>query len=180
MVNADVKVAILYKLDFPNGKSYIGITRETLKRRLDRHITYARNGKKFLISKAIRKYGELGFASKILAIGEFDYIKDLEIKAISVYETFGGKGYNMTNGGEGMLGVTPSKDTRNKISMSLLGRELTAEHKANISKSQNIGGVKKSIPEETRLKMSLAKKGKSHSAETKKKIKDSVNAFYKR
>ena len=125
-------MAIVYKLTFPNGKAYIGITRESLSRRIDRHISYARNGRNYAISKAIRKYGESSFKREILLIGSWQYVKELEIKAIALFKTFGAFGYNLTAGGEGTLGVSPTELTRNKISASLSGRKLSPEHKAKI------------------------------------------------
>lgn len=61
-------MGILYKLTFPNGKSYIGITTESLSRRVQRHVNYARAGKSYALSSAIRKYGEDSFPQKSLVM----------------------------------------------------------------------------------------------------------------
>ena len=98
---------------------------------------------------------------------------------------------NLTDGGDGQLGCYPSEETRgkmrknNKHTKTFLGRQLTEEHKRNISK----GSIGKKMSKETILKMkeaqkivnslvetkinkSNAQKGKKLTEETKKKISE--------
>jgi hypothetical protein len=69
---------------------------------------------------------------------------------------------NLTDGGEGTNGNCLSDETRKKISTKARGRKLSDDHRAKISAwaSKQIGpnrGI--TLPEETKAKMSLAKKG---------------------
>lgn len=157
--------AILYKLTFPNGKCYIGITKKTLEQRVKRHISYARSGKDFLISRAIRKYGEFSFTSEILDVGTWDEMKTAEISAISMSNANWVNGYNMTGGGEGgRLGVSLSDDVKLKISSSLKGRKVSESTLRNMSEGQKrrfSGSAGDSVSELTKIKMSQSAKLRS-------------------
>ncbi len=143
---------LAYKLTFPNGKTYIGITRESLVQRIRRHIAYARANRQYLLSKAIRKYGETSFKQEILGYGSWDEIKAIEIAEIFKTQSFGISGYNMTGGGEGNLSVVLNAEIKAKISSSLTGRELTYLHKTRIG----IAHAGKKISLETKEKMKAA------------------------
>lgn len=47
----------LYKLTFPDGKAYIGITTGTATERFSEHVYWARKGRTYCVNAAIRKYG---------------------------------------------------------------------------------------------------------------------------
>jgi hypothetical protein len=69
---------------------------------------------------------------------------------------------NLTNGGEGTNGNRLSEETRKKISAKTCGRKLSADHKAKISaRASKQSGPNRGITlsEETKAKMSIAKKG---------------------
>lgn len=104
-----LKENIIYCLTFPNGKKYIGQTKQKLQKRLSEHCNTSFNIKSHCFdtkkARAIRKY--LTFSVDILYEG-----KDLdinEIKYIDEYNTFK-KGYNSNLGGDGFLGRTLSKE----------------------------------------------------------------------
>jgi hypothetical protein len=75
---------------------------------------------------------------------------------------------NLTDGGEGTIGVIRSVETRQKLSKINLGKTHTEETKQKLSKI-NLG---KTHTEETRNKISQSMKGKTHSEETRKKLKE--------
>jgi len=54
----------IYKIVFPNGKHYIGLTTTSLKQRTKEHKSFAKKGDAKCLYKAIRKY-ELVVESKI-------------------------------------------------------------------------------------------------------------------
>ena len=116
----------IYKVtNLNNNKKYIGWTdKPTIERRWRSHLTDARNGSPYHIHRAIRKHGPFSF--KIEQIDEC-YTKDeknrLEIYWIAHYNTFLGEGYNMTEGGEGVSGLTfdMPEDAKIRISESLTG-----------------------------------------------------------
>jgi len=146
---------ILYKLTFPNGKAYIGITTESLSRRVQRHIAYARANRQYAVSAAIRKYGEKSFVAEHIASAKsWSDLLNIEKMAIEQYNTICPYGYNMTGGGEGSYKVQPSDEKRRKISESLSGRRLSDDHRRAVGLAQR----GKTIPAETRAKMSEAHK----------------------
>jgi len=69
-------------------------------------------------------------------------------------------------------GISPSKETRLKISNSLKGRIKSAEECKNISKGQL--GIKKPKTEEQKKRISIWQKGRKHSEKTKKKMSESM------
>lgn len=180
----------VYRLEFASGKSYIGITRQTIvKMRFWRHAADTRNGKQAAVNCAWRKYGEPSFT--VLAVVEDHQLADTEIRAIRVYGTRAPDGYNITEGGEC---PAMAAETRRKLSTIQLGKKrgpLSDETKRRISEA-NKG--KKRTPEqcariaagvagkprppcttEHRRNLSAAKLGKTKaqppcSDETKKKI----------
>ena len=159
---------ILYRLTFPNGKVYIGITTEALSRRVRRHVLYARQNKPYALSAAIRKYGEDSFLVEHLASALcWEDLLLLERQIISQYNSVCPNGYNMTGGGEGSFGIEPSDDKRKKISSSLNGRVLSQSHRLAIGLAQK-GKV---IPPSTRKKMSDAYKSRQPMSEEQRAIR---------
>lgn len=164
----NVCMGILYKLTFNTGKCYIGITTETLKRRVQRHIHYARVNRPYALSAAIRKYGEDSFATEVLASADtWEELKKLEVAAISSHNTICPSGYNMTAGGDGSLGITPSDEKRRKISEALKGRKLSDAHRKAVGDAQR-GRV---IPDEIRARMRVAHKARPPMSDEQRKIR---------
>jgi len=130
-----------------NGRMYVGITNNFERRCKEHKSGYG----SLLVKRAIKKYGLEAFEFRIICKGLEEYIKEMEIRAIRILETFGPKGYNLTIGGEGSTGIRPSIETRRKIGEA---------HRGKITSK------------ETRKKMSEAQKGKTHSLETRRKISE--------
>lgn len=111
----------LYQLIFPNGKSYIGITKKTAKQRFGGHclnsvanFTEYQNGsvskkvisdlqhgfdnsshlpRPTLLGKAIREFGKENVIVRTLVIAnDMEFLKELEIKAIKRYRTLHSNG----------------------------------------------------------------------------------------
>jgi len=125
----------------PNGKRYIGITRQSVDRRWRHGFGYKRN-KHFY--SAIIKYGWDNIEHTILSEGETEENALLmEAEYISKYQTNNKRyGYNHTDGGEGTVGCTPPEESRKKMSLSrsgeknyLYGKHLTEEAKKKISEA---------------------------------------------
>jgi len=98
----------LYQLSFPNGKTYIGITRSTAERRLKGHVKGSKNPR-HLVTKAIAKYG-VPKVETLIICDDWESLCSMEQRAIKVYAP----AYNMTAGGEGVL--DPHGEVRTKIS----------------------------------------------------------------
>ena len=149
----------LYRLTFPNGKLYFGITKHSVERRWKRHQQCAAGSSRLRVHSAIRKYGASTVTVDTLCIGHESYIKDLEVKMIAMYKTQF-DGYNATAGGDGARGVAfpKSHETRRRLREANLGKRL---------------------PESTKQKLRETwerkrREGSSHkSEETKQRMRDS-------
>lgn len=118
-----------------NNKKYIGITKKTTNDRW-------RNGKGYhnYFGNAIKKYGWDNFEHLIL----FEDLTENEAKLkekelILEYNSFYPNGYNLTLGGDGNCGWSPSKGTREKIGKSNIGkhhRKLSDETKEKIRQAR--------------------------------------------
>jgi len=140
-------MGIIYKaINKINGKSYIGqtINDEIPK---DRHFSNALNDKKYLLSKAIRKYGYENFDWEILC--ECESKKDLDemenYHILKYCAHMSDNGYNMTWGGDGgdtfsckseEEKVEISRKISKSISKSQLGVPRTERAKKALSEAQ--------------------------------------------
>lgn len=108
-------MGVLYKLTSPSGKAYIGISSKGLDARWAKHVEHAM-GKRSAgaLYAALRKYGVDNFHREVLA-EEADWGKlcEMEKRAIQEHGTFSPGGYNMTVGGEGVLGPLSDKARAN-------------------------------------------------------------------
>lgn len=127
----------LYKLDFQNGKSYIGITTKTAAERFSGHRVRCRSakGNDATLYHAWRKHGEPKLV--VLAVVEDKDLAETEIRAIKAFNTMTPNGYNMTPGGD----VSPLSDPL--IAAKLVGNKnaegsrhvRSAEYKSKLSKA---------------------------------------------
>lgn len=165
----------------PSGKVYVGITKKKrVKDRWDNGNGYRNN---IIFYKAINKYGWDNIEHIVLFNNLAESrAKSLEVDLIRHYKNLG-ISYNITDGGEGTYGWTPSKETRRKISSSLKGRVISKEVRVKISRTlkgrqiskEHIDIIKKThtgkvVSEDTRQKLREINLGKKHSNETKRKI----------
>jgi len=152
----------LYKISFPKHlttKCYIGITTQTISRRLNQHC----NHKTSLISSAINKYGRDNAKIEVLLTAcDMKSLYEAEEKAIVKFNSIAPYGYNLSIGGEShSRGVPQSEETKRKRALKLIGQKRTAEQKTRMSIAA------KNITDEKRNKLSVANTGKKHSEETK-------------
>lgn len=102
---------LIYKIEnLVNNKIYIGLTRGALEVRWKSHLASARaqHKKKSALHSAIGKYGKENFSMEVIddSAKTIEELINLEKQYIKEYDSFisGGKGYNMTFGGDGVLG----------------------------------------------------------------------------
>ena len=136
-----------------NGKQYVGQTTQSVEKRFKEH---ARN-KKSYIGKAIRAYGEDKFVIAILKVcfskEELDHWEKFFIVLLN---TKAPRGYNLTDGGEGIVGYNFTTEHRAKISAARKGKALSPEHRASIGakvRGKNNGFFGKHHTDETRAIM---------------------------
>jgi group I intron endonuclease len=146
-----------------NGRAYIGITRRSLRKRWNSHVSWAKCGRRGVLADAMREHGAATFVLEHLASART--WKDLcavEAALICQERTMiWDGGYNVTEGGEGMNGYIMSESHREAIRARVSGVPKSAEHRAKIALAKT--GSKASA--ETKAKMSLARRGKAHSPE---------------
>ena len=109
----------IYKIEFPNGKVYIGLTTTSLKQRKSGHRNCAKRNINRPLYNALRRY-TMEDTFELMEIDTADTEEELcrkEIMYISKYNSFDIKyGYNMTLGGEGPNGWVPSQEQRQNMS----------------------------------------------------------------
>ena len=177
----------VYKHTAPNGKVYIGITKQQPEARWKNGKGY-RNNEHFY--NAIKKYGWEDIKHEIL-FSELtkDEAEQKEIALIAAYNSNDFRhGYNISKGGDAHNGCKCSEETKTKISRANTGKpsankgkKLSEEQKTKLSEALKGRSVwnkgKKGVcrhSDETKRKMSesqkIAQLGKVHSEETKLKI----------
>jgi hypothetical protein len=149
-----------------SGKRYVGITRKSLLNRWKQHIEDARGGRtKSAIHAAIRKCGAGNFMIEAAGIAE-DWVAlcALEVQLIQKHGTRCPIGYNMTRGGDGVVGL--SAESRTEIGNKLRGRRHTAEARRLIGIASS--GRKHSM--RARLLIGAAHRGRPLLLEHRKKL----------
>ena len=94
----------IYKIEFPNGKHYIGLTTTSIEQRRGEHKYRTKRGDKQYLYNAIRKY-EMVDTFELIEIDTAETIEELcekEIQYIQEYNSYylNKNGYNMTFGGD--------------------------------------------------------------------------------
>ena len=110
----------IYKIQFPNGKHYIGLTTTSLEQRTKEHKSCAKNGHEKCLYKALRKYNMVD-TFELIEIDNADTLEELcekEKGYIVEYNSYyiDGNGYNMTRGGEGTNGYVFTEEDKQKNS----------------------------------------------------------------
>lgn len=176
----------IYKHTFPNGKIYIGITRQNKPEDRWMNGRGYNNKCQIVMWRAIQKYGWKSIKHEILHDGlEEQEAKELEVYYITqVYHSnLKQHGYNQTIGGDGVLGYFHTDETRDKISQASkrMWSDLKFRKKmsANHSGDKNANYGKHISIEQKNLLSQLAREriggenpfyGKFHSYESKQKI----------
>lgn len=113
----------IYKINFPNGKIYIGLS-HNIKRRL---IEHNRTNDELPVHRAIKKYGKISDKNiEILELVEKDSLREREQYWIQYYQSYNSDiGYNLTLGGDGAsCGIYNSSAKLNQITLDTLVKEL--------------------------------------------------------
>jgi group I intron endonuclease len=120
----------VYLVRSPSGKGYVGITVDnTLKKRWGNHCRDTKNGSHLAFHTFVFQILEYSDDwSKLLSL-EVWYIRELKTKAPL--------GYNLTDGGEGFVGLPPEviKARAKKGGETRRGKPLSPSHRMNLSKA---------------------------------------------
>lgn len=160
---------VIYCLESPSGKFYIGQTIE-INVRFNKYQSASCTGQPKIYS-SLNKYEFVNFNKYIIAITDKqEDLNDLEIFWISWFkDTFGEDNIlNCTDGGMGKIGYKSSDETKRKISEAGKGRIHSDETKKNIS--DLLQGHK--VSDETKAKLRDANLGKKYSEERLEKAKE--------
>lgn len=118
-----------------NGKKYVGQTCQKPEYR------WGKNGRGYrsetYFGKAIQKYGWNNFEHEIIASNlTQEEAKNFEILLIDKLDTMNpDKGYNLTKGGEGTVGVVRSDEWKEKQRQAQLGKNISEETRKLISEN---------------------------------------------
>jgi group I intron endonuclease len=139
--------SLIYKINFPSNKCYIGVTTRKLIDRIYDHRECIMSGNQVLY-KAFRKYGFENTVWEILDVVEDkDELFNLELFYVNKFKSNKWKyGYNMTDGGEGRNNSKHSKETLAKISGSnnhgaKINEELAEKIKIDLSKGESYKSI---------------------------------------
>lgn len=149
----------------PSGKRYIGWTSKGWKSRWLQHVRSAMRGDGYLLHRAIRRYGPGSFSHEILACVYSDAeARDVEVECIAASGSRSPGGYNLTAGGDGVVG--PAADVVARVRAKLLGVPKSKEHSARM------GATKRGIPlsDEHKAKLGASKRGRTLTVEHRAKI----------
>jgi hypothetical protein len=120
------RTAYIYKAtNLLDGMSYVGQSVEPFTR-ISNHFRGYDND---YFHNALKLYGKENFEWQIIMSGPESSISDVEIGCIVLEGTKSPLGYNLTDGGEGTHGRICSEETRQKISISNLGKKMSEEFK---------------------------------------------------
>lgn len=154
----------LYRISFPNGKSYIGITMKAAEKRFAEHCYEATKNNDRALKRAIRKYGSSAAILDTLVIADdWCYLATLERAAIKVFDTFGHNGYNMTAGGDGAIGYRHTPESLKKMGDTHRGKaHHTMPHSEEAKRKMSIAAQGRTISDEAKRKLSEVHKGNKY------------------
>lgn len=173
---------IIYKVtNLENNKIYIGKTSYSLESRKAQHLRESKKST-FQFHRALQKYSSEKFLWEV--IFECDTEEELNLKEIEFIQKFDSykNGYNMTLGGEGVLGKVPSEQTRILWSSQRKGIEPWNKGRKNLEAAR-YNKIKKSQEELNESRSRALKgripwnKGKKYGSPTKAKGRIAHNAY---
>lgn len=150
----------VYKHASPSGKVYIGITsKKNAKARWNYGSGYTSC---WYFKNAINKYGWNNIKHEILLEGVSESEAKYAEKYLIRWYKMQGISYNLTDGGDGWLGHHHTDESKYKMRIAKLGRKLSNETKQKMSEARKGKHHSKGWhhSEEARKKMSEQRKGK--------------------
>lgn len=151
-----------------NGKRYIGSSSH-IKKRWQEHVKGFRNQKRtsLKLQNAVTKHRESSFRFDILVVCSKEHLLMYEQILIDGFDTVD-TGYNTRLIAESNRGITPSHETRERMSLAAKARPrstYSAEHCKAISDAK-MGRKTGPVTESARKNMSIARRGNRNAANT--------------
>jgi len=166
-------VYVLVRSSSPEDVRYIGISKyDDPSIRFNSHIVRKNNGHNLPVYDWMRKYDDITYLVVKSGIS-WDKAVQEEINMIAHYRSLNKRLLNMTSGGEGILNM--SEESLGKLRKAITGRKHTVEARAKMSaakKGRPSPTLGVPMSDETKRKLSEAKKGKKLSGEHKKRISE--------
>ena len=176
------KAAVYRWINKVNGKEYVGSS-VNLRRRLSTYFSHKYlSSNKFIISKALLKYGYAGFRLEII---EYCLPQNV-IQREQYYIDLLKPEYNILKVAGSMLGFKHSESTRERLSNLYTGRKISEQVREKMSESQKgrvhtleakakmrISKIGLKLSEEHKTNLRAAALGKKHDESTKLKISGS-------
>lgn len=156
----------VYLLTSPSGKGYVGITRHTAAERFLVHVRDSKTSTWSAVHAAMRKYGPESFKLETLLEGDdWSELCAAERRLIAELGTKSPRGYNLTDGGEGVANLPAEVEARRvaNSARSRTGKPLSAPHRQSLSLAHlgQISPMKgKKLSDEARQKLSQAAKAR--------------------
>ena len=128
------KIGVVYKVTFPHGKIYIGITSYNLNYRKREHFYKVRRGSKNTFQCALRKYWKHNVWEVIYTSSDYEELKRKEVEFVALFKSSDKRfGYNRTAGGDGTAGIKITDEHREKLRISHIGYKMPQSQKDAIS-----------------------------------------------
>lgn len=136
-----MKIHIYSIVNRINGKTYYGKTKRSIEKRFDGHVRSANKGSTHALKRAIRKYGPKNFSIKLICCCYSNTSANKKERlVIRIAREKNAPLYNMTDGGDGLVGYKFTKEQRKMLSQKISGRSMTWANKihATLRKSPEI------------------------------------------
>lgn len=164
-------MSFVYALLDNKGVRYIGKS-VNLRHRLSEHWR-TRNKKDYPVYRWLRKQPNLWWTVLEFSVDKA-LLNELERKWIALFRPTGLL-LNLTEGGEGNLGWTPTAETRRKIGLANKGRQSNLGRKMSEEQKQKLRN--RVITEETRLNYSVAQKKRMQDPEERQKYLNHLERY---
>lgn len=146
-------MGIIYQIkNRESGKIYVGKTARTLEIRMKEHL----NETDTYIDRAIQKYGIDAFDVSVIEECDDEKLNEREIYWIAFYNCKKPNGYNLTDGGEGVIGYKFSPELIAQRSKSRQGKKFSEKARKALSNSKK----GKKFSDEVRARMAQGSKSK--------------------
>ena len=157
---------IIYKITINiNGKIYIGQTKKALSQRIAEHIKGNNKYNKTPVHRALNKYGLESFTISVIDEADTkEILNEKEIYWIKTLDCKIPKGYNIADGGNGVVGYKHTKKWKKNQSIRFSGDNNPMKN-SEIAKKVKIANTGKKQSKETCDKRSKSLSGKPKSKE---------------